>query len=86
VSENREQRKVCGSERGEATGDWSRLHNERLHDLFSLPSYYSGAEIKKNEMGGACSTYGEGRRHAGFWWGNLKEKHYLGDLGMYGNQ
>jgi hypothetical protein len=86
LSESREHRKVCGSERDEVTGDWRRLHNEELHDLFSLPSYYSGAEIKKNEMGGACNTYGEGRRHAEFWWGKLKGKQHLGDLGVYGNQ
>jgi hypothetical protein len=86
VSESREQRKVCGSERNEVTGDWRRLHNEELHDLFPLPSYYSGVEIKKNEMGGACSTYGEGRRHAEFWWGKLKVEHHLGDLVIYGKQ
>jgi len=27
-------RKMCGSKRGEATGDWKKLHNEELHDLF----------------------------------------------------
>jgi len=32
------QRKICGSERDEVTGDWRRLHNEEFHDLFSLPS------------------------------------------------
>ena len=34
-------------------------------------------------MGGACSTYG-GRRevHAGFWWGNLKEREHFEDTGV----
>jgi hypothetical protein len=27
-----------------------------------MPSYYSGDQIKKNEVGGACSTYGGGER------------------------
>jgi len=27
--------------------------------LFSLPTKYSGDQIKKNEMGGACGTYWE---------------------------
>jgi hypothetical protein len=28
-------------------------------------------------MGGACSTYGERRGAARFWWGNLREKNHL---------
>jgi len=36
-------------------------------------------------MGGACSTYG-GREdtYTGFWWGNLRDKDYLGDPGVDG--
>jgi hypothetical protein len=25
---------MCGSKRGEATGDWRKLHNEKLHELY----------------------------------------------------
>jgi len=33
-----------------------------------------GYAVEKNEMGGACSTYGgEKEVHTGFWWGNLRE-------------
>jgi hypothetical protein len=43
-----------------------KLHNEELNDLL-LTQYCSGNEIEKNEMGGACSTYGgEERRVHGF--------------------
>jgi hypothetical protein len=37
---------------------------------------YSGDETKKNEIGGACGTYGQ---QEGFWWGHLNKKH-LEDL------
>jgi hypothetical protein len=30
-------------------------------------------KIKENEMGRACSTYGEKRNVDRFWWGNVKE-------------
>jgi len=31
-------------------------------------------------MGGACSAYGgRGEVYTGFWWGNLRERDYLGD-------
>ena len=29
-----------------------------LYDLYSSTKYYSGDQIKKNEMGGECGTYG----------------------------
>jgi hypothetical protein len=35
--------------------------------------YYLDDQIKKNEMGGACSMYGGEQVHTGFWWGNLME-------------
>jgi hypothetical protein len=34
VVENR----VFGSKRGEVTGEWRKLHNEELNDLYSLPN------------------------------------------------
>jgi len=37
-------------------------------------------------MGGACSTYGEGREevYAGFWWGNLRERDHMEDSDIDG--
>ena len=31
-------RKVFGSKRDEVTGQWRKLHNEELNDLYSLPN------------------------------------------------
>jgi hypothetical protein len=42
-----------------------------------LVKYYSGYQIKKNEMGGACSTYGEGEIHTRVWWRNPRRKDHL---------
>jgi len=38
VFENRVLRKVFGPERDEVTGEWRKLHNEELNDLYSLPN------------------------------------------------
>jgi hypothetical protein len=38
VFENRVLRKVFGPKRGEVTGEWRKLHNEELYDLYSLPN------------------------------------------------
>ena len=36
--ENRVLRKVFGPKRYEVTGEWRKLHNEELNDLYSLPN------------------------------------------------
>jgi len=45
----------------------------------------SGDKLKNNDVGEACSTYGRrGEVHVGFWWGNMKERDHLEDLGIDG--
>jgi len=49
------------------------------------PKYYSGDQIEKNEIGGACSKYwGRGEMYAKFWWDNLREKDHFEDRGVGG--
>ena len=53
VFENRVLKRIFGPKRDEVTGEWRRLHNEDINDLYSSPNI-----TRVNEMGGACSTYG----------------------------
>jgi len=48
-----------------------------------ITKYYSDDQIE-NEMGRACSMYG-GEVHTGFRWGNLRERSYLEDPGLEGD-
>jgi hypothetical protein len=54
VFENWVLRNLFGPKGEELTGEWRRLFNKELYDLYCL-----GNQIKENEKGGACGTYGE---------------------------
>jgi len=49
-----------------------------------FPSQYCAGDKIENEIGGACSTYGEGEACTGFWRRNLGERDHLGDPGVDG--
>jgi hypothetical protein len=38
VFENRVLKRILGPKRDEVTGEWRKLHNEELRDLYSSPS------------------------------------------------
>jgi hypothetical protein len=38
VFENRVLRRIFGPKRDEVKGDWRKLHNEELHNLYSSPN------------------------------------------------
>jgi hypothetical protein len=60
VFENRVLRGIFGPKRDEVTGVWRKLHNEKLHDLYS-PTNMRGVKIENNEMGGHLARMGEVR-------------------------
>ena len=55
-----------GLEGARLTEEWRRLRNRELNEAVLLNRYYSGDKIKNNEMGGTCSTYGDGTFSYGF--------------------
>jgi hypothetical protein len=61
--ENRVLRKIFGPKRGEVTGEWKKLHNEKFYALYSSLNIVLVIKIKNTEMGGACKANGreEGR-------------------------
>jgi hypothetical protein len=81
VFDNRVLKRIFGSKRDEVTGEWRKLHSEKLNDLYCSPSIVQ--MIKNNEMGRAGSTYGGGV-YTGFSWGNLRERNHFEDPGIDG--
>jgi hypothetical protein len=57
VFENRVLRRLFGSKRDEVKGEWRKLHNEELRDLYSSPSIIRIIKLD-DEMGRSCSTNG----------------------------
>jgi hypothetical protein len=82
--ENRVLRMIVESKRDEVQGEWRRLHNEELNDLYSSPIIVRVIKSKRMRWG-ACSAYGgKGEAYTGFLWGNLSERDHLEDLGIDG--
>jgi hypothetical protein len=60
VFENRVLRRMFGPKRDEVTGEWRKLHNEELYNLYSSPDIIR--QVNRYEVGGACGTHGRGEK------------------------
>ena len=61
VFENRVLRGVFGPKRDEVTGEWRKLHNEELSDLYSLPIIVRVVKSRRMRWAGNVARMGEGR-------------------------
>ena len=61
VIENRVLRRVFGPKRDEVTGEWRKLHNEELSDLYSLPIIVRMVKSRRMRWSGHVAHMGEGR-------------------------
>jgi hypothetical protein len=59
--ENRVVRRIFGSKRDEVTGEWRKLHNEELRDLYSLPSIIRIIKSSRVRWAGHVARMGEKR-------------------------
>jgi hypothetical protein len=84
VSENRVLRRIFGRKSYEVTGEWCKLHNEELNDLYSLPSIVRVIKSRIMRWAGNVARMGRGEVYTGFWWGNLRERDRLDYPGVYG--
>ena len=61
VFENRVLRRLFGSKRNEVTGEWRKLHNEELRDLYSLPNIVLVIKSRRMRWAGHVARMGEER-------------------------
>jgi hypothetical protein len=52
------------------TGEWKKLHNEELHNLYSSPSIIRMIKLRRMRLAGHVARRGGGRRGMciGNWW------------------
>jgi hypothetical protein len=58
---NRVLRRIFGPKRDEVTGEWRKLHNKELHDLYSLPSIVRIIKSRRMRWAGHVARMGEKR-------------------------
>jgi hypothetical protein len=61
VFENRVLGRIFGPKRDEVTGEWRKLHNEELRDLYSSPSVIGIIKSRKKTWAGHVARMGENR-------------------------
>jgi len=77
-------RRIFGPRRDEVTGEWRRLHNEELNDLYPSPNIVRVIKWRRMRWAGHVARMGEERGCIGSWWGNRRERDHWGDLGVDG--
>jgi hypothetical protein len=61
VFENRVLRRIFGPKRDEVTGEWRKLHNEELRDLYSSPNIVLVMKSRRMRWEGHVARIGEER-------------------------
>jgi hypothetical protein len=79
VLQNTVLRKIFGPKRDEVLREWRRLNNKEIYDLYSLPNIIWVMKARMRWVG-YVAIWGT-EVHTGFWWGNLRRKDYMENLG-----
>ncbi|KAJ4425878.1 hypothetical protein ANN_27504 [Periplaneta americana] len=61
VFENKVLRKIFGAKRDEFTGEWRKLHNTELHELYSSPDIIRNIKSRRLRWAGHVARMGESR-------------------------
>jgi hypothetical protein len=83
VFENWVLRRIFRPNRDKVTGEWRKLHNEELNELYSSTNIIRVTKSRRMRWGHVAHM-GRVEVYTGFWWGNLRERDHLEDPGVKG--
>jgi hypothetical protein len=84
VFENRVLRRIFGPKRDEVTGEWRKLHNEELHNLYSCPDIIRQVKSFRMRWAWHVARMGEERKVYKVLVGKPEGKRSLGRQGVGG--
>jgi len=65
--ENRVLRRIFGPKRDEVTGEWKKLYNDELNDLYSSPNIIGVIKSRRMKWAGLLERMGRGKVHTRLW-------------------
>jgi hypothetical protein len=69
VFENRALRRILGPKRDEVAGEWRKLHNEELNDMY-LRNFIRVIKSRRIRWAWHVARIGRVEVRTGYWWGN----------------
>jgi hypothetical protein len=66
------------------TGDWRKLHNEELHNLYSSPNIIKMIKSRRMRWAGHVARMGRRGMRIGYWWESQKERDHQEDEDVCG--
>jgi hypothetical protein len=77
-------KRIFRSKRNEITGEWRKLLNEELYDLYCSYNIVRVIKSRRMRWAGHVVRMGRGEVYTVFWWENVRERDHLGEPGVAG--
>jgi hypothetical protein len=80
--ENRVLRRIFRPMRNEVMGEWRKLHNEELHNLYSSPRIIRMIKLRRMVWSEHAARRERRGKRIGYWWESQRERDYYEGQGI----